>query len=263
MIIVFSNQKGGVGKTTGSVNVAYGLSQLGKKVLLIDLDPQGNTSIIYHSTYKLPPEEQIERSKTELTVKELFLNKHQSIRETIYPAFLEGKEIDNLEIIPSNIHLAAAAEQITARPHREKLLENHLKKIKSHYDYIIIDTPPNLGILTVNAVYSAELIIIPSKYSIYSLEAIAGLFNTISEIKETENYRYRILRNEFDQRNRQSNAFVNKQLEPYVENLFKTVIRRNESINQAPMVKEPIFTFDPDSNGAQDYRSLSEEIVNG
>jgi len=262
MKIVVINQKGGVGKSTVGVNIAYGLTQLGKSVLLADIDPQAHSSIIYHETFKLPPEELKEKIKAEKGMKNLFLNKNQDIQETIFQAFVNGEKVDNLKIIPSNIHLAAIAEQITAKIHREKILENHFKKIEKDYDYLIVDCPPTLGVLTVNAIYTADLIIIPTIYAKYSLDGIADLFTTISEAKESENFQYRILRNLYDARNRQTNQFIDDQLENYKDNLLKTIIRKTESINQAQINEETIFTFDPKSNGVEDFLNLSKEVIN-
>ena len=259
MKLVVINQKGGVGKSTVCVNLSYGLTQLNKTVLLIDVDPQAHSSIIYHADYKLPvgtvPESEPK------TAKDLFLNKNLDIQETIYPSYIDGQEVKNLKIIPSNIHLATVAEQITARTHREKILEKHLKKVEKDFNYLIVDCPPNLGVLTVNAIYTADLIIIPTIYAKYSLDGIADLFNTISDVKESENYQYMILRNLYDSRNKQTNQFIDEQLENFKNNLFKTIIRKTESINQAQINEEPVFTFDTKSNGVEDFNLLSKEII--
>jgi chromosome partitioning protein len=261
MKIVIINQKGGVGKTTVCINLSYALTQLTKKILLIDLDPQAHTSVIYHKTYKLPPSILKEKLKAEISIKDLLLNKRENIHNAVYDAFVNNQKIQNLKIIPSNIHLAAIAEQITAKIHREKLLDTQIDKIKNQYDYMIIDCPPSLNVLTVNAIYTADLIIIPTIYAKYSLDGIADLFLTISEVKENEKYHYRILRNYLDSRNKQSNQFIDEQLEPFKKNLLKTIIRKCESINQAQMNEETIFDFDPTSKGADDFNLLSKEII--
>jgi len=250
MKIVVINQKGRVGKTTVVVNLAFGIAELGKKVLLVDLDPQAHSSVIYCP--EIPKEN---------TVKDIFQDRTFEIRKTIRQAMVNGSPRENMAVIPSNIHLATTAEQITSRTHKEKILHNHLKGIEKEYDFILIDCPPTLGVLTVNAIYTAELILIPTAYSKYSLDGIADLFTTINEVKETKDFQYLILRNVFDARNKLTNNFVDEKLEPFRENLVRTIIRKSESINQSQMNEEPVFTFDPKGNGAEDFHSLAKEMI--
>lgn len=250
MKIVVINQKGGVGKTTVVVNLACGLSYLSKRVLLIDLDPQAHSSVIYCP--EIPKEN---------SARDIFLNRNFDIRQAIRSAIVNDSPMPNLFVLPSNIHLATTAEQITSRTHREKLLHNHLHNIEDEYDFILLDCPPTLGVLTVNAIYTADMILIPTAYSKYSLDGIADLFATINEVKETQNFKYLILRNVFDSRNKLTNQFVDEKLEPFKDHILKTYIRKSEPINQSQMNEEPVFTFDPKGNGAEDYNALAKEII--
>lgn len=250
MKIAILNQKGGVGKTTISVNLAYGLANLGKRTLLIDLDPQAHSSVIYS-----PP------VKPEATVRELFLSRNFDIRTVITPAAINGEAVSCLSIIPSSIHLAITAEQVITQTHREKLLHNHLKKIATEFDFILLDCPPTLNVLTVNAIYTADLILIPTTYGIYSLDGIADLFKSINDVKEGDAYAFHIVRNGYDSRNKQSNEFIEQNLEPFRSHILETLIRRTEAVNQAQMNREPIFTFDPASKGTEDFKSLTQELI--
>ena len=250
MKIPILNQKGGVGKTTVAINLAYGLAVAGEKILLLDIDPQAHSSVIFCPDVSGPH-----------TAKELFLDRNHDVRKCIRPAIVGEEEVPNLFILPSNIQLAAAAEQVTSRNHREKILLNHLRKIEDDFDYILIDCPPTLGVLSVNAIFASDLILIPTTYGRYSLDGIADLFASIGEIKETDKYGFRILRNSFDVRTKVTNHFIEEQLEHLNGNLLKTVIRKTEAINQAQMNGEPVFTFDPKSYGVQDFSDLTMEVL--
>ena len=252
LVIAVVNQKGGVGKTTVSVNLAYGLAIAGKQALLIDMDMQAHSSVIYC------PDLPADREKG--TTGEALLDRACDIRDLIRPAIVQHEPIYNLDIIPSNIHLGMIAERIASRTYREKLLHNHLAKIRDEYDFIILDCPPAVGVVAVNALYAADLILIPTNYSRYALDGIADLFASIREVKEGRG-EYRILRNGFEARNKVTNQYVEQQLAPLSQNVFATVIRKNEAINQAQISGEPVFTYDPKGRGAADFFSLVNELT--
>lgn len=252
LTIAVVNQKGGVGKTTVSVNLAYGLAGAGKQVLLIDMDMQAHSSVIYCPD--LPT------SREKGTIGEALLDRGCDIRDLIRPAVVGGEPVYNLDIIPSNIHLGMIAERIASRTYREKLLHKHLATIRDEYDFIILDCPPAVGVVAVNALYAADLILIPTNYSRYALDGIADLFASIDEVKEGRGA-YRILRNGLEARNRLTNRYVEQQLAPLSGSLFSTVIRKNEGINQAQINGESVFTFDPKGRGSTDYHSLVNELI--
>lgn len=255
MKIIIINQKGGVGKTTTTVNLSYGLAGSGKKTLIIDLDPQAHSSVAFSP--ELPKKE---------TVAELFNNKEVDIKKLIRPAIVEIEDgklttIDNLFIIPSNIHLAVCSETVLSRVHREKILDKALKQVNNEYDFVVIDCPPTLGVLTVNAIYTADMILIPTSYGKYSLDGIADLFDSIKGVKETDKFNYRILRTIKDSRAKRTNIPVEEALSKFKNNLFETIIRKNEAINQSQFYNLPVFLCDNNSTGSQDYLSLTREIL--
>ncbi|MBF0239789.1 MAG: ParA family protein, partial [SAR324 cluster bacterium] len=163
--------------------------------------------------------------------------------------------------IPANIHLAKVVEQVDARVHREKILHNHLEPIRSKYDFILLDCPPSLGLLSINAIYTADLILIPTSYGKYSLDGISDLFESIEDVKENQSFDYLILRNMFDARNKQTNDYIESQLDPFKDHVLKTIIRKTEAINQAQMLNEPVFTSFGKTHAAEDFKTLTQEVI--
>jgi chromosome partitioning protein len=252
MKIAIINQKGGVGKTTVSINLAYGLASTSKRTLLVDLDSQANASVIFCP--EIPREGNIV---------DIFERRTTDIRSLIRPAQVKGKVIDNLDLIPSHIHLARSAERMIAQHYRERRLHQALEKVVNEYDFVLLDCPPNLGVITINAIYTADLILIPTTYGRYALDGIADLFASIHEIRDGQDRscRMHILRNAFDSRTRTTNDYIERELDHVRDQVFTPVIRKTEAINQAQISGEPIFTFDPKSNGSEDFAALTEEVL--
>lgn len=247
-IAAIINQKGGVGKTTTSINLASGLAMQGQKVLLLDLDPQA------HSTIGLG----IEPESYQFAIHDVLLKK-KKLAEIILKT-----KVDNLSIVPSHIRLDKAEQQLIPEYFKEALLHNAIKELGSEFNFIVIDCRPTLGTLTINALYACNFIVVPCEMGRYALDGFSDLIETIDNIKNNKNKKkdfIRILLTKFDSRNKVSNDWIFQQLEPYKELIFESIIRKNEALNQAHMVQEPIYTASPGSSGAQDYKQLTNEFL--
>jgi len=242
-IIAITNQKGGTGKTSAAINLGSALASLGKKVLLIDLDPQANLS--YSFAIKSPNG----------TITEVLQGK--KTLQTI----LTKKE--GLFIAPSSISLADVEISLTNKIGRERLLKECLKNLKG-YDYVFIDSPPSLSILTINALNAAQEVLIPLQMEILSLQGLAQLLNTINEVKQVLNKKLKvkgIIPSMYDARRRLSDEVLKEIEKNFKERVFKTVIRENVKIAEAPSFAKSVLTYAPFSHGAEDYTNLAREFI--
>ena len=248
-IIAIANQKGGVGKSTTSINLSAALAELGKKVLVIDCDPQGNTTSGFG----------IEKNDVEKTLYELMLGEF-TIEETI-----QENVIDNLSIITSNVDLAAAEIELIGIEEKEYILKNNVEKIRDNYDFIIMDCPPSLNMLTVNAMTTADTVLVPIQCEYYALEGLSQLLHTIELVKERLNPGLEmegVVFTMYDARTNFSLQVVENVKENLNQNIYKTIIPRNVRLAEAPSHGLPITKYDAKSAGAESYMMLAEEVIN-
>ena len=246
-IVSVANQKGGVGKTTTSINLSTLLAKKGKKVLLIDADPQGN------ATSGLGIEKEQQFSVYDVLIEDI------EVENT-----LQTTQVKNLDLCPSNINLAGAEVQLVGAENREFRLKSKLENIKDDYDYIIIDCPPSLGLVTLNAFTASDSVLIPIQCEYYALEGLGQLLNTIQLVQEHLNENLQIegaLLTMFDARTNLSNQVV-REVNKYFENkVYKTVIPRNVKLSEAPSYGMPISIYDPRSKGAKSYDKFVKEFL--
>ncbi len=248
-IIAIANQKGGVGKTTTAINLSACLAEKNQKVLVIDIDPQGNT------TSGLG----IDKDEQENTIYELMISDLK-----IKDAILET-EFENLNLIPSNVNLSGAEIDLIGIEDREYVLKNKVKEIRDDYDYIILDCPPSLSMLTVNAMTTADTVLVPIQCEYYALEGLTQLIHTVNLVKERLNPTLElegVVFTMFDSRTNLSLQVVENVKDNLHQTIYKTIIPRNVRLAEAPSHGKPINIYDTKSAGAESYRQLAEEVMN-
>jgi chromosome partitioning protein len=248
MIIVIANQKGGVGKTTTAINLSAACAYDGKRVLLIDLDPQSNSSLSF-----------IEPGTVDGGAFEMFTDTQRPIDDFIYKSGIE-----NLDLVPARINLAKLESKLIGELDAIFRLRDRIEKIRSEYDLIFIDTPPTLGLITVNALVAANYVLIPIQSSYFAMEGTDDLLETVEKVRSRPNPELNLLGvlvTLYDRR-----TALSKDVESHIRNVFgaktfDTIISRSVRLEEAPAHKKSIFTYAPKSSGAVEYQSLSKEVM--
>lgn len=246
--IAISNQKGGVGKTTTAVNLSACLATLGKKVLLIDLDPQGNATSGFG----------IDKDNLDGSIYDV-LTKEELLAEVIEPTMIK-----TLHVAPTTMQLAGAEIELVSMLNRETVLKRAIAAVKKDYDYIIMDCPPSLGLLTINALAAADSVLIPIQSEFYALEGVSQLVKTISLVQNSLNEELDlegVLLTMFDGRTNLSLQVADEVKRYFGDKVYSTVIPRNVRLSEAPSHGEPIIIYDPRSKGADVYMKLAKEVV--
>lgn len=244
--ISIATHKGGTGKTVTSMALGAALALAGKRCLIVDLDPQG------HSTLGLG----VELAENEPTLRDLFTDQPLPVATLI-----RKTEVAGLDILPSNLRLARTAQALYARRRREELLRPALQPLKDSYDFIVIDCPPSLGVLSEMGVAAADVIIVPCQMEARAADGLIDLLEVIHDLKGEAFTSWRILLTKVDHRKTVTNDAVMVSLEPWRERIFETQIPQSEPLNQAQMKRTDIFTFSPKSPGAIAYEALAQEIL--
>ena len=247
-IISIANQKGGVGKTTTTINLSACLAEKNKKVLVVDIDPQGNSSSGLG----------LDKDNLENTIYELLLG------ECNLDDCITSSVVENLDVLPSNINLSGAEIELISIENKEYLLKNILDPLRNRYDFIIIDCPPSLNLLTVNAMTASDTVLVPIQCEYYALEGLTQLIHTIDLIKDRLNPKLEIegiVFTMYDARTNLSTQVVENVKENLDRRIYKTIIPRNVRLAEAPSYGMPIIMYDAKSTGAESYRFLAEEVI--
>ena len=246
--IAIANQKGGVGKSTTAINLSSCLGEMGQKVLTIDMDPQGNTTSGMG----------VEKNEVENTIYELLLGESK-LEDCIIPL-----NFDNLSLIPSNVNLAGAEIELIGVEDKEFILKNAIDQVRDQYDFIIIDCPPSLNMLTINAMTTADTVLVPIQCEYYALEGLTQLIHTIELVQNRLNPDLDIegvVFTMYDARTNLSLQVVENVKDNLKQNIYKTIIPRNIRLAEAPSYGQPINLYSPRSAGAEAYRALADEVI--
>ena len=246
--IAIANQKGGVGKTTTSINLSATLAEKGKKVLVIDTDPQGNTTSGFG----------LNKNQLENTIYELLIGDCK-VDDALYKNVVDG-----VDIIPSNVNLAAVEIELIDMIEKEFILKKAIDEIREYYDFIIIDCPPSLSMLTINAMTTADTVLVPIQCEYYALEGLSQLVHTVNLVKERLNNSLQmegVIFTMYDSRTNLSMQVVENVKDHISENVYKTIIPRNIRLAEAPSYGLPINLYDSKSAGAEAYRLLADEVI--
>ncbi len=247
-IIAIANQKGGVAKTTTAVNLSAWLSLMGQKVLLVDIDPQGNATTGVG----------VDKDRLEKCIYDVMIN-GKTLREVIVPSAVEG-----LSLVPATIELAGAEVEHVGVADREKVLKSALEEVKNNFDFIFIDCPPSLGLLTVNALTAADSLIIPIQCEYYALEGLGQLLNTFNMVKQHLNENLvleGVLLTMFDGRTNLAIQVVDEVKKYFRDKVYQSIVPRNVRLSEAPSHGKPVMVYDRRSRGAEVYRELAKEVL--
>lgn len=247
-VIAIANQKGGVGKTTTAINLSACLAEKGQKILAIDMDPQGNM------TSGLG----LDKNSVEKTIYDIIIG------EAEVEEVLQKNIIDNIDILPANVDLSAAEIELIGIEEKEYIIRNSVQTVKDNYDYVIIDCPPSLSMLTINAMTTADSVLVPIQCEYYALEGLSQLIHTVELVKERLNPVLEIegvVFTMYDARTNLSLQVVENVKDNLQQNIYKTIIPRNIRLAEAPSYGMPINQYDPKSTGADSYRRLADEVI--